>query len=57
MVIEGVNIEFIDFGIKCIVEVVWQVNEFIENIGVCCLYIVLECLMEEIFYDVSDLSG
>lgn len=57
MVIEGVNIEFIDFGIKCIVEVVWQVNEIIENIGVCCLYIVLECLMEEIFYNVSDLYG
>lgn len=57
MVIEGVNIEFIEDGIKCIVQVVWQVNEIIENIGVCCLYIVLECLVEDIFYDVSEMNG
>lgn len=57
MKIEGVDISFDDFGIQCIVEVVWQVNECIENIGVCCLYIVLECFMEDILFDVFEKSG
>lgn len=57
MKIEGVDVEFVELGIQCIVEVVWQVNECIENIGVCCLYIVLECFMEDIFFDVLEKSG
>lgn len=32
-------------------------NEKIENIGVCCLYMVLECLMDGIFFDVSECVG
>ncbi|EKK8343748.1 HslU--HslV peptidase ATPase subunit [Salmonella enterica] len=57
MATEGVNIEFIDSGIKRIAEAAWQVNETTENIGARRLHTVLERLMEEISYNASDLHG
>ncbi|EKN6495055.1 HslU--HslV peptidase ATPase subunit [Salmonella enterica] len=57
MATEGVNIEFTDSGIKRIAEAAWQVNETTENIGARRLHTVLERLMEEIFYNASDLHG
>lgn len=53
--IEGLVIEFVEDGIKCFVEIVWQVNEKIENIGVCCLYMLFEWLLEEVLFSVVDL--
>lgn len=40
--IEGVLVVFIVDVVDCLVEIVFQVNEWQENIGVCCFYMVFE---------------
>ncbi|GLR72579.1 HslU--HslV peptidase ATPase subunit [Agaribacter marinus] len=54
---EGVDIEFVESGIRRIAEAAWQVNEKTENIGARRLHTVMERLMEEISFNASDKSG
>lgn len=56
-VIEDVQFEFVDDGIWCFVEIVFVVNEKIENIGVCWLYMVIEKLFEEVLFLVGNYVG
>lgn len=54
---EGVEVEFVESGIKRIADAAWQVNEKTENIGARRLHTVMERLMEEISFEASDKSG
>lgn len=54
---EGVQIQFIEDGIKRIAAAAFQVNETTENIGARRLYTVMERLLEEISYDAADHAG
>lgn len=54
---EGVNVDFVESGIKRIAQAAWQVNEKTENIGARRLHTVMERLMEEISFEASDRSG
>ncbi|MFG0582556.1 HslU--HslV peptidase ATPase subunit [Pseudomonas sp. zjy_9] len=54
---EGLNIEFVDDGIKRLAEIAWQVNEKTENIGARRLHTLLERLLEEVSFSAGDLAG
>lgn len=57
MGIEEVVVEFIDDGIFVFVVIVVEVNRLVENIGVWCFYIVMECVFEELLFMVFDWLG
>ena len=48
---EGVDITFLQDGIRRLAEIAWSVNEKTENIGARRLYTVMEKLLEEISFD------
>ncbi len=48
---------FTDEGIERIAQAAWKVNERTENIGARRLHTVMEKLMEEISYNVSEKKG
>ena len=54
---EGLQIEFLQDGIKRIAEIAWQVNEKTENIGARRLHTLLERLLEEVSFSAGDLAG
>lgn len=54
---EGVNVKFMDDGVRRIAEIAWHVNERVENIGARRLHTVLERLLEEISFTASDMAG
>jgi ATP-dependent HslUV protease ATP-binding subunit HslU len=54
---EGVQLGFVEDGIRRIAEVAWQVNEQTENIGARRLHTVMERLLETISYEAADKSG
>ncbi len=54
---EGVDVEFIESGVRRLAEVAWQVNERTENIGARRLHTVMERLLESISYEAADKSG
>ena len=54
---EGVEIEFIESGVRRIAEVAWQVNDRTENIGARRLHTVMERLLETISFESADKSG
>jgi len=54
---EGVNLEFVDSGIRRIAEIAWEVNEGTENIGARRLHTVLERLLEDLSYNATELSN
>ncbi len=55
--VEGIEIIFTDDGIKCLADISWKINENTENIGARRLHTVLEKLMEDISYKVTDYKG
>lgn len=57
MATEGVELSFVESGIRKIGEVSWQVNERTENIGARRLYTVMERLLEVISFEATDKSG
>ena len=57
MATEGVELSFVESGIRRIAEVSWQVNEQTENIGARRLYTVMERLLEVISFEATDISG
>lgn len=57
MATEGVELSFVESGIKRIAEVSWQVNERTENIGARRLYTVMERLLEVVSFDATDKNG
>ena len=54
---EGLNIEFMPEGIKCLAEIAWQVNEKTENIGARRLHTLLERLLEEVSFSAGDIAS
>jgi len=54
---EGVNLEFVDSGIRRIAEIAWEVNEGTENIGARRLHTVLERLLEDLSYNATEFSS
>ncbi|MGE5386262.1 MAG: ATP-dependent protease ATPase subunit HslU [Betaproteobacteria bacterium] len=48
---EGVQLKFLDDGIRRLAEIAYQVNEKTENIGARRLYTVMERLLEEVSFD------
>ncbi len=54
---EGVNLEFVDSGIRRIAEIAWEVNEGTENIGARRLHTVLERLLEDLSYNATELGS
>jgi len=54
---EGMSITFTDDGIKRIAETAWEVNERTENIGARRLHTVMERLLDEASFEVTDKSG
>lgn len=54
---EGVEVKFLEDGVRRIAEVAWQVNEHTENIGARRLHTIIERLLEEISFEASDKSG
>jgi ATP-dependent HslUV protease ATP-binding subunit HslU len=54
---EGVQLEFIDSGVRRLAEVAYQVNENTENIGARRLHTVMERLLDVISYEAADRSG
>lgn len=53
---EGLQVEFLEDGIKRIAEIAWQVNEKTENIGARRLHTLLERLLEEVSFSAADLA-
>ena len=51
---EGVNLHFLEDGIKEIARVATEVNEQVENIGARRLHTILTTLLDEILFDVPD---
>ncbi len=54
---EGLDIEFLESGIKRLAEIAYQVNEKTENIGARRLHTLLERLLEEVSFSAGDLAG
>ncbi len=54
---EGVELEFVDSGVRRLAEVAFQVNERTENIGARRLHTVLERLLETLSFEAADRSG
>ncbi|MEM8548302.1 MAG: ATP-dependent protease ATPase subunit HslU, partial [Pseudomonadota bacterium] len=54
---EGVNVEFIESGVRRIAEIAYEVNERTENIGARRLHTVMERLLDTISYEAADHSG
>nr|WP_237392645.1 ATP-dependent protease ATPase subunit HslU [Steroidobacter denitrificans] len=54
---EGVELEFVDSGVRRIAEVAFQVNERTENIGARRLHTVLERLLETLSFEAADRAG
>jgi ATP-dependent HslUV protease ATP-binding subunit HslU len=53
---EGVNLVFMDDGVKRLAEVAFEVNESTENIGARRLHTLLERLLEKVSFEASDLK-
>jgi len=54
---EGVQIEFLQEGIRRLAEIAWQVNEKTENIGARRLYTVMEKLLEDVSFEAERHQG
>jgi ATP-dependent HslUV protease ATP-binding subunit HslU len=54
---EGLNVEFVESGVRRVAEIAFQVNERTENIGARRLHTVMERLLESVSYDASEQSG
>jgi len=54
---EGVELKFIESGIRRIAEIAYRVNEQAENIGARRLHTVMERLLESISFEAADRSG
>ena len=54
---EGLNVEFVESGVRRVAEIAFQVNERTENIGARRLHTVMERLLESVSYDASEHSG
>jgi ATP-dependent HslUV protease ATP-binding subunit HslU len=54
MLTEGLKLEFEESGIKRVAEMAFQVNENTENIGARRLHTLLERLLEEISFEVTN---
>ncbi|HEY5809743.1 MAG TPA: ATP-dependent protease ATPase subunit HslU [Povalibacter sp.] len=54
---EGVNLEFVESGVRRLAEVAFQVNERTENIGARRLHTVLERMLETLSFEAADRSG
>ncbi len=55
--IEGISVNFTKGGIKCIARISWKINENTENIGARRLHNILEQIMEDISYNVTQYKG
>ena len=53
---EGVNLVFMDDGVKRLAEVAFEVNESTENIGARRLHTLLERLLEKVSFEAADLT-
>lgn len=53
---EGVNLVFMEDGVKRLAEVAFEVNESTENIGARRLHTLLERLLEKVSFEASDLT-
>ena len=53
---EGVNLVFMDEGVKRLAEVAFEVNESTENIGARRLHTLLERLLEKVSFEAADLT-
>ena len=53
---EGVNLVFMEDGVKRLAEVAFEVNESTENIGARRLHTLLERLLEKVSYEAADLT-
>ena len=54
---EGLDIQFVESGIKRLAEIAFQVNEKTENIGARRLHTLLERLLEEVSFSAGDLAA
>ncbi len=52
--VEGINIKFTDDGIKSLANISWKINENTDNIGARRLHTVLEKLIEDISFNITD---
>ncbi|MEL6870957.1 MAG: ATP-dependent protease ATPase subunit HslU [Pseudomonadota bacterium] len=54
---EGVDVEFVDSGVRRVAEIAFEVNERTENIGARRLHTVMERLLDVISFEAADQSG
>jgi ATP-dependent HslUV protease ATP-binding subunit HslU len=57
MATEGMQVEFVEDGVRRIAEIAFQVNERTENIGARRLHTVMERLLETVSYEAAEQNG